>query len=468
MLAEPEALTGGIVVQEEKKVTAEPAFKASTWFSDYEAMKKVVRLYHNIHPFIYSLNGGRNNDGELVSLWSKKQRSERVAELRKLNPNILIIPTIFRWENKNELIQEAIGMNGRNDIRDHHIKVILNEIETYNYDGIDIDYEGMTCDKKEKFEEFIVLLSAELKKRNKILSVAVHPKTPIKGKAKFKWCAGLKEKIKIDYRELWRGPMTHDYEFLARYADKIKVMAYELHPRKYHNPGPGPQAPSYWLENIIEYAKDRVPPEKLYMAIPTYGYDWALNCNSAIKAVYWSDVLRIMNAGGINRQPTDIAAILRDTPGSSAWTNLTKFAYVHSGKIYEDGSLWYNAGGCQRLAFYMNRKAFETKMNLLRRHDLAGFSFWQLLSDNDPGINQYLELLIEGKLPAVIKAPKKRPFEIAASAPIGDKDLLNFSQTQNQKQGVDVAALPKPSTQKNNKWQKNSTDYSGVSVIDND
>lgn len=53
----------------------------------------------------------------------------------------------------------------------------------------------------------------------------------------------------------------------------VKIMAYGLHPRKYRNPGPGPQAPGTWLEEIIEYAGDKIPREKLYMAIPTYGYD---------------------------------------------------------------------------------------------------------------------------------------------------------------------------------------------------
>ncbi|MCX7999083.1 MAG: glycosyl hydrolase family 18 protein, partial [Leptospiraceae bacterium] len=215
------------------------SFRASTWFSDYEAMRKNIQYYHEVHPFIYNMKGGLSNDGNIVSSWSKEKRKERVEEMRSLNPNVKIIPTIFRWENPKEKISENIGMNGRNDIREKHIQVILEEIETYGYDGIDIDYEGMTCNKKEKFEEFIVLLSKELKKRGKLLSIAVHPKTPA-AKPKLVHCRGLKKPVLQDFAENWRGPMTHDYKFLAKYADRIKIMAYELHPRKYHNPGPGP------------------------------------------------------------------------------------------------------------------------------------------------------------------------------------------------------------------------------------
>ncbi len=375
-------------------------FRASTWFSDYEAMKKTVKYYNEIHPFIYSMKGGLTNNGQILCSWSKQSRLDRVKELRALNPTVKIIPTIFRWENPKEKISENIGMNKRSDIRAEHIQNIINEIENYGYDGIDIDYEGMSCNKKEKFEEFIVLLSKEMKKRNKILSIAVHPKTP-SSKEKMVSCKGLPKKVKQDFQENWRGPTTHDYEFLAKYADRIKIMAYELHPRKYRNPGPGPQAPNAWIANIIEYAKTKVPAQKLYMAIPTYGYDWALNCKAPAKAVYFSDAQRIRSMNGVEHQPTDISKIFSENSKAKSWKNLSKFLYIHEDKVYEDPSIWYKSNGCDRVAFYMNRKAFEDKMNLLRKYKLGGFSFWQLLKDNDPGINDYLELLVSGKLPPV-------------------------------------------------------------------
>lgn len=387
---------------EEEKIN----FRASTWFSDYKAMKANIEYYHEVHPFIYTMKGGLSNNGELISMWSKTARKERVEEMRALNPKVKIIPTIFRWENPKEKINENIGMNGRNDIRTKHINVILEEIESYGYDGIDIDYEGMTCNKKEKFEEFIVLLSKELRKRGKILSVAVHPKTSVQ-KTKLVHCRGLKKPVKQDFSENWRGPMTHDYKFLAKYADRVKIMAYELHPRKYHNPGPGPQAPNVWLKQIIEYSSARVPSEKLYMAIPTYGYDWALNCKAKAKAVYYDTALKIKGNTHTMYQPTNITKILETNKNAKSWKNLTKFAYIHQNKIYEDPSLWYSSGGCDRVAFYMNKKAFEEKMNLLRKYNLAGFSFWQLLTNNDPAINDYLKLLMTGKLPPIAKLELK-------------------------------------------------------------
>lgn len=408
--ANPESLE----VLENLPVEGKGKFKASAWSTDWSAMQKTVHLYNEIHPFIYTMKGGLSNTGELISSWSSTARKERVEELRRLNPNVKVIPTIFRWENPKEKIQENIGMGGRNDIRDKHIQIILNEILTYNYDGIDIDYEGMTCDKKEKFEEFFALLAKEVHKKGKLISVAVHPKTP-SDKKKEMQCKGLAKPIQMDFRENWRGPTTHDYEFLAKHADRVKIMAYELHPRKYHNPGPGPQAPNVWLKDIITYAKKRVPTHKLFMAIPTYGYDWALNCKASAKAVYHSDAQRIRAGVHKKHQPTDINDIIAKENKVASWRNLSKFSDIHKNRAYEDPTLWYTSGGCDRVAFFMNRRAFEEKMNLLRQYDLGGFSFWQLVTDNDPEINDYLSLLVQGKVPAVKKITddelKKEAFE---------------------------------------------------------
>ena len=311
--------------------------KASSWSFDYNVMLKYAHLYDQLHPFIYSLKGRHNNTGELISSWGHTQKLERVAALRAKNPNLKIIPTIFRWENPGEKINEVIGLGGRTDIRDKHIGIIIKEVETYGYDGIDIDYEGMSCGKKEKFEEFIIKLSRELKTRGKLLSVAVHPKTPIDSETvKKQKCRGLKNAIDMDFRENWRGPLTHDYTFLGKHADMVKIMAYELHPRKYRNPGPGPQAPGAWLEEIIEYAGDKIPREKLYMAIPTYGYDWGLNCKAPVKAVYYNDVLRIKGGEHKRVQPTDIGKILDTEKVAKSGRTLRNFRDIHADKISAD------------------------------------------------------------------------------------------------------------------------------------
>lgn len=178
-------------------------------------MLKYVHLYDELHPFLYGLEGGRNNTGRLRSVWKPQEIAERIMWFRLVSPKTLIIPTIFRWENDFEKVSDAIGLNGNLEVRDFHIKNIINEIETYGYDGIDIDYEGMTCEKKESFEEFLMALKGELRKRNKLLSVSIHPKTLSEKKSVFP-CKGLRAPIQVDFFEAYRGQLSHDYEFLGK------------------------------------------------------------------------------------------------------------------------------------------------------------------------------------------------------------------------------------------------------------
>ncbi|MCU0823703.1 MAG: glycosyl hydrolase family 18 protein [Leptospira sp.] len=373
---------------------------ASTWSSDIPSIKKFVQFYDEMHPFIYTLKGGRKNTGEVTNVWSEKETKDLISYVREKSPKTLLIPTIFRWENSSELIMEAIGAKDEeNRIRTKHIEAILSEIDRFGWDGIDIDYEGMGCDRKEAFESFLLELKSKLSTKGKLLSVAIHPKTA-SGETTLLKCPGLKDPIKVDYIESYKGQWTHDYEFLGKVADKVKIMAYELYPRGPGFPGPGPQAPLDWIEKILDYALTKIPKEKLYMAIPTYGYDWPLNCEGETKAVYYSYSRKIIREKQpIQKEPTSITQLVKTIPRSTKdWPQLDPYLYRHVGKVYEDPSLWYSEDGCDHVAFYMNRKAFATKYNALKKRKIAGFSFWQLIRDNDPEIHSFLEEAIQENL----------------------------------------------------------------------
>jgi spore germination protein YaaH len=279
------------------------------------------------------------------------------------------------------------------EIRDKHIEAILAEIDKYSWDGIDIDYEGMGCDRKEAFEDFLTRLKEALVKKGKILSVAIHPKTQSLVEPFSYQCPGLKAPIFVDYHESYKGQWTHDYDFLGRTADKVKIMAYELYPRGPGFPGPGPQAPLDWIEDILDYSILHIPKDKLYMAIPTYGYDWPLNCAGETKAVYYSYSRRILKEKNpIKKQPTNMKQVSATYSRSTeSWPELDPYLYRHAGKVYDDPSLWYTEANCDHVAFYMNQKSFSTKYEALKKREIAGFSFWQLVRDNDPKIHSFLE-----------------------------------------------------------------------------
>jgi len=73
----------------------------------------------------------------------------------------------------------------------------------------------------------------------------------------------------------WRNKLAtwvYDYGALAAVADLVQVMAYDE-----HAPGtaPGPVAPYPWVIEVVRYARATMPPGKVELALPAYGYDWS-------------------------------------------------------------------------------------------------------------------------------------------------------------------------------------------------
>jgi spore germination protein len=73
----------------------------------------------------------------------------------------------------------------------------------------------------------------------------------------------------------WGGSLAtwvSDYAALARVADRIQIMAYDD-----HTPGgaPGPIAPLPWVQSVIAYAGTQIPPSRVELGVPAYGYDWS-------------------------------------------------------------------------------------------------------------------------------------------------------------------------------------------------
>ncbi|EMO91959.1 hypothetical protein LEP1GSC109_4945, partial [Leptospira interrogans str. UI 13372] len=119
-------------------------------------------------------------------------------------------------------------------------------------------------------------------------------------------------------------------------------------------------------------------------------------CDIPSKAVFYSRAQYIKtNWNPRIEEPTDVVQIFKNARKSGDWIYLRPYLYRHEGHVYDDPSLWYTLGNCDRVAFYINRRSFETKMNLLKKYKIRGFSFWQLIQDNDPEIHAYLKQIIE-------------------------------------------------------------------------
>lgn len=141
------------------------------------------------------------------------------------------------------------------ELRSSHIEDLVQLTERLNFDGINIDYEALHRRDFNDFTRFIDELATALHDRDKILAVAIHPKTAI-----------------ADPEED-NGSHAQDLIALARSADQLHLMTYGEHG---DFSDPGPIASGRWLDDIFDFVLDEqgISANKLFVGIPTYGQAW--------------------------------------------------------------------------------------------------------------------------------------------------------------------------------------------------
>ena len=137
--------------------------------------------------------------------------------------------------------------------RDRLIENLLVVMQEKSYGGLDIDFEFIKAEDRDAFTEFVRVCTERMHAYGFRVSVALAPKTSAMQK-------GL----------LYEGK---DYRAIGEIADHVLVMTYEW---GYTYGPPMAVAPLNMVRNVLEYAVTEIPPEKISMGIPNYGYDWEL------------------------------------------------------------------------------------------------------------------------------------------------------------------------------------------------
>ena len=171
----------------------------------------------------------------------------------------LSTPTLPLELRKNTRSHIVITSSHHPDLYHHYLNnelpfrtnIINNIVKiSKNFDGVQIDFEGINQRDGTNFLNFLCDLKQSLP-NDKILSVAVM--------ARWK-----------NHKKLY--PMdAYDYSIIGRIADRVIIMAYDEH---YRTGSPGPIASLPWCQKIYEYALDTIPKNKIIMGIPFYGRAW--------------------------------------------------------------------------------------------------------------------------------------------------------------------------------------------------
>src|SRR5205807_6922570 len=143
----------------------------------------------------------------------------------------------------------------------------------FGYDGVNIDFENLASSDRALFSAMMSNVYARLHPVGKLVTLAMPAKTS----------------------ERYEGfPGGFDYAGLAPNLDLAVIMAYDQH----YSGGPaGPIADVAWVNDVINYAKVSIPPKKIVLGMPFYGYNWAIGRNGA-RAMTYNDIVSTVFANG--------------------------------------------------------------------------------------------------------------------------------------------------------------------------
>ena len=218
-------------------------------------------------------------------------------------------------------------------VRNRLIENIVFILREKGYRGLDVDFEFVFARDAGPYAAFIRNLTQTLNPLGYPVIVALAPKTSATQ-------PGL----------LYEG---HDYAALGAAANEVLLMTYEW---GYTYGPPMAVAPLPNVRAVVEYALTEIPPEKIWLGIPNYGYDWPLPyVQGQTKATSISNRYAVQLALRYN------AEIQFDERAQSPWFR------------YRDEQ------GAQHEVWFEDARSIRAKLALIPEYGLRGAGYWNLM-----------------------------------------------------------------------------------------
>ncbi len=275
-------------------------------------------------PFTY----GITNEGSLVQL-----EDEALIDLA-LDYGVLPLMHLSTLTENGTFSNELANLVLNNtDIQENLIDEIIANMEQKGYRGLDIDFEFVYPEDSLLYGEFIGKVRTALNPLGYEVIVALAPKTSDTQ-------SGL----------LYEG---HNYRAIGDNANSVLLMTYEW---GYTYGPPLAVAPIRNVRQVVDYALTIIPPEKIFLGIPNYGYDWTL---PYVKGE--SRANSISNVEAIQIAAKNGAEIQFDEASQSPWFRYTD----NQGRQHE---VWFE-----------DVRSIQQKFNLIIEKNLRGAGYWNLM-----------------------------------------------------------------------------------------
>lgn len=257
-------------------------------------------------------------------------------QLKKIitEKKVKVMPLIANAGFKQKVIHDLlVSEKAQNEI----IKNMVDIAKKENYVGWQFDFENISYKDKDLFSAFVEKTAKVMHENGLILSIAA--------------VARYVDYEDTDHFKNWSG--VFDYERLAKALDFISLMTYD-DPKSV-----GPVASLPYINNVLNYVKDKVPSEKLSLGIPLYNWGWR------------TEPFKKITSNGTHKGLLYIMSNFSHKLGFDSSLGASWLTYFYNNKQYQ---IWYQS-----------KRTFEARIDIIEQNKFKGFSAW-VLGVEDPEI----------------------------------------------------------------------------------
>lgn len=267
--------------------------------------------------------------------------------------HVAVMPLVVNGGFAQEEIHKFFG---NASARQHAITALVRASKDNGYIGFQLDLENVNWTDRDALSDFVRETATAFHKENFQLSIATIPNAPgHPGETGFSaWI----------YQN-WRG--VYDLKAISEAVDLVCLMTYDQHTTW---TVPGPVAGWPWTVANLDYALKVVPPQKLALGIPLYGYHW-----------FTGTPIKPPDKSGDKPNPTaeyistdDVLDLAKAYNGHVEWDPQDRSAWLY---LYRDDE--------REWIFFTDTRTFKERYTLVKERGLRGFASW-VLGTEDQGI----------------------------------------------------------------------------------
>lgn len=258
------------------------------------------------------------------------QDEAALAAIAKTNAAPMMVITNFEEGTFSSEVARSIFDNP--DAKNALINNVVATLRAKKFFALNVDFEHIFPEDREKYNAFLREITARVHEEGKLVSTALAPK--------------------ISATQAGRWYEAHDYKAHGEIVDFVIIMTYEW---GWSGGPPMAVAPIPQVRQVLDYAVSVIPPEKIMMGAPLYGYNWTL---PYVKGGKFAPTLSPKAAVNLAR---DVGAYIQFDNTSQA----PNFRY-------------YDNEGKEHVVWFEDARSMQAKFDLIKEYGLRGISYWVL------------------------------------------------------------------------------------------